>query len=297
MLLNSWSRTEPRKFFSLISGKANMKTQSTIAAPPCFDSFDLLKAEHKAFFSANGYLHFKKFLSPATVAAIISEVAAIEKKWIAEGVDCVNGIPLKFGKNERGEKMISRFAFLSQYSHLLRDIIRDERIASLAELLNPHKGRIAENEKDGLVFNHYINTNGSGFSRMGWHTDSPRDLFLGQRIMPMLNIGLHLDDCKCADGGLRVLPGTHRQGLVKLLFGKKYFVDNRPDQREVGFDIEAGDLTMHHGSIWHRVQQSVKNGAESRRRVMYIPMITGKYQPKQANSSTPLYHLLTRKIK
>ena len=60
-------------------------------------------------------------------------------------------------------------------------------------------------------------------------------------------------------------------------------------------DIEAGDLTVHHGSIWHRVQQSNKYGAESRRRVMYIPLITGKCKPRNANSRTPLYHNILQK--
>lgn len=72
---------------------------------------------------------------------------------------------------------------------------------------------------------------------MGWHTDSPRDLFMGQKIMPMLNVGIHLDTCMFENGGLRVLPGTHKQGMFKLLFGKKYFIDNNDDPREVGFDI------------------------------------------------------------
>ena len=91
-------------------------------------------------------------------------------------------------------------------------------------------------------------------------------------------------------GGVRFLPGTHKQNVFRLLFGKKYFVDHNPDPNETGFDIEAGDLTVHHGSIWHRVQQSNKSGAESRRRVMYVPFVTGKYKPKNANSKTPLYH-------
>ncbi|MEI9935231.1 MAG: hypothetical protein WDM71_10375 [Ferruginibacter sp.] len=65
---------------------------------------------------------------------------------------------------------------------------------------------------------------------------------------------------------------------------KKYFIDNRPDKKEVGFDIEAGDLTIHDGRIWHRVQQSPNIGEKSRRRVMYIPIITGAYKPKNADS-------------
>jgi ectoine hydroxylase-related dioxygenase (phytanoyl-CoA dioxygenase family) len=115
---------------------------------------------------------------------------------------------------------------------------------------------------------------------------------MGSRILPMLNVGLHLDDCAFDNGGLRVLPGTHTQGMFRLLFRKKYFIDNKPDKREAGFDIEAGDLTVHDGRLWHRVQQSPVVGEQSRRRVMYIPIITGAYQPKNANSATPVYHRL-----
>jgi len=263
---------------------------------PDFYLNDRLTPEQIEFFNEFGFIRFKNFVSRSTVASFLEEAHRVEKKWLEEGVEKVNGVPLKFGENEKNEKMISRFAFLSQHSQVLHEFLQDPRLAKLTELLYPYEGRIAEDEKDGLVFNHYIQTPNSGFTKMGWHTDSPRDLFLGQKIMPMLNVGLHLDDCPYANGGLRVLPGTHKQGVFRLLFGKKYFIDNRPDPREVGFDIEAGDLTVHHGSIWHRVQQSNKFGAESRRRVMYIPVVTGRYKPKHGKSKTPLYHRFTKKI-
>ena len=263
---------------------------------PDFTLDDKLTAEHVKFFNEYGFIRFKKFVPKSTVADFINEAESVERKLLLQGVDKINGIPLKFGENERGEKMISRFAFLSQQSEVLHNFLLDKRLESLTKLLYPYEGRIAEDEKDGLVLNHYLQTPNSGFTKMGWHTDSPRDLFLGQKIMPMLNVGLHLDDCAYANGGLRVLPGTHKQGVFKLLFGKKYFVDNRSDPDEVGFDIEAGDLTVHHGSIWHRVQQSNKFGAESRRRVMYIPVVTGKYKPKNGSSKTPLYHRFTKKV-
>lgn len=262
---------------------------------PDFYLNDKLSAGHVQFFNEYGFIRFKNFVSRSTVASYIKEAEAVEKKWLSEGIEKVNGVPLKFGENEKGEKMINRFAFLSQHSDLLHQFLQDPRLASLTELLYPYEGRIAEDEKDGLVFNHYIQTPNSGFTKMGWHTDSPRDLFYGHKIMPMLNVGLHLDDCAYENGGLRVLPGTHKQGFFRLLFAKKYFIDNNPDPNEVGFDIEAGDLTVHHGSIWHRVQQSNKYGAESRRRVMYIPLVTGKYKPKHADSKTPFYHHILRK--
>ena len=93
------------------------------------------------------------------------------------------------------------------------------------------------------------------------------------------------------------MTGTHKQGILKLLFAKKYFIDNNEDAQEVGFDIQAGDLTVHDGRLWHRVQQSPYTGLKSRRRVMYIPIITGKMIPKNEQSKTPFYHHFGHKTK
>ena len=255
-----------------------------------------LTAEETAFFEKNGFLHIKNFVSRDVVQAFLRELQRVEADWIAEDVDKINGIPIKYGRDENGQRIVQRFAFTSLFSPVLHDFLQNERLKGLTNLLQPYSGRIGEEEKDGLVVNHYVRTPESNFSRMGWHTDSPRDLFLGQRIRPMLNVGLHLDDCPMSNGGLRVLPGTHKQNTLLTLFRKRQFIDHRPDPREVGFDIEAGDLTIHNGSLWHRVEQSPNVGAESRRRVMYIPLVTGDYQPKNAASKTPFYHRLGAKI-
>jgi len=248
--------------------------------------------EQAAFFKKHGIIQFKNFVAKTTINELISEVEKVQTHLLENDIKKVNGIPLKFGTDINKKPLIQRIAFASQYSNRLSEFLKDNRFNAIVKLLAPYEGRIGENEKDGLVINHYINTPHSKFNKLGWHTDSPRDLFLGSKILPMLNVGLHLDDCSFTNGGLRVLPGTHKQNLFGLLFRKKYFIDNRPDKKEVGFDIEAGDLTIHNGSLWHRVQQSPKLGEESRRRVMYIPIITGEYQPKHANSATPFYHKL-----
>jgi len=263
---------------------------------PGFVLGEKLTDEQLFYFDKKGVIIFRNFISKDTVALFIQEVTRIEKEWLAEGTEKINGVPLKFGKDANGNKMIQRLCFLSLHSKALHQLLEDNRIKALLQFLYPYEGRIAENEKDGLILNHYIKHPDSAFTQMGWHTDSPRDLFLGQKIMPMLNVGIHLDDCPIENGGLRVLPGTHKQGILKMLFGKKYFIDNNPDDREAGFDINAGDLTVHDGRIWHRAQQSPHFGEMSRRRVMYVPIITGKYMPKHANSKTPFYHRFASKV-
>ncbi len=266
----------------------------TVIRQPLFTLGDVLTPEQNNFFQKNGIIQFKQFIDKDTVSLFRSEVKRVQERFINDDIKKVNGIPLKFGKDWNGSPLIQRLAFTSHYSKVLSDFLKDPRLQALLNLLGIYEARIGENEKDGLVVNHYVNSPFSQFKQLGWHTDSPRDLFLGSKILPMLNVGLHLDDCPYQNGGLRVLAGTHNQGLWKLFFRKKYFVDNQPDERETGFDIEAGDLTVHDGNIWHRVQQSPFTGEQSRRRVMYIPIITGAYQPKHAESPTPFYHTLAQ---
>ncbi len=151
-------------------------------------------------------------------------------------------------------------------------------------------------KREGRVVNHYVNSTTSNFKRMGWHTDSVRDLFMFRKVMPMLNVGIHFDDQDPRNGGLRIIPGTHEQTVFNMLFKKAVFVSHKPDAREVAFEIKAGDLTVHDGRCWHRVEKSNLVGEASRRRVMYIPIIAGKYEPKTANTPTPIYHYLSRFI-
>ncbi len=261
-----------------------------------FELGETLTQEQLDFFSTHGVIMFRNFLKKEKVDIFLAEISRLEKLWLFEKREKVNGIPLKFGKDEAGKTTIQRFCFTSLYSDALHELLNDPRLNQLSAFLAPYEGRVAENEKDGLVINSYLNTPNSTFTQMGWHTDSPRDLFLGQKIMPMLNVGIHLDDCPFENGGLRVLPGTHTQSVLKLLFGKKYFIDNNDDSKEVGFDIFSGDLTVHDGRLWHRVKQSPKLGEASRRRVMYVPIVTGKYKPKDENSKTPFYHRFTSKV-
>jgi phytanoyl-CoA hydroxylase len=253
-----------------------------------------LTPEQEQFFDKYGIIQFKKFVDPATVALFLEETEKVQDQLLTSDTKKVNGIPLKFGTDIDGSRLIQRIAFTSFYSNKLSAFLKNEKLDQVLKLMGPYEGRIGESEKDGLVFNHYVNSEESKFTQLGWHTDSPRDLFLGSRILPMLNIGLHLDNCHSSTGGLRVIPGTHKQGLLSMLFRKKYFIDHNADKKEVGFDIEAGDLTIHDGRLWHRVQQSSLTGEASRRRVLYFPAITGAYRPKNETSATPFYHRLAQ---
>ena len=259
------------------------------ASYPKFKLGDQLTPEQIAFFNKNGFIHFSGVASPQEVADIIRSTEDIQSKWIREGVKKINGVPIKFGIDENNKTIVHRFCFTSQYCEPVHAFVNSQRVKAL-KVLMPDGARIAENEKDGVVFNHYVNTDNSNFRQMGWHTDSMRDIFYGKKIMPMLNVGLYLDDSSSDKGGLRIIPGTHKQNLFSMLFKKAYFMNNEEDKNEMLVDAKAGDMVVHDGRIWHRVAMSPHKGAASRRRVMYIPVILGKYQPKDDGSPTPFYH-------
>src|SRR5262249_57843899 len=109
-----------------------------------------------------------------------------------------------------------------------------------------------------------------------------------------LNVGFYLDDSPLAKGGLRVIPGSHEQGLWSMLTRKRYFLDHRPDPDEVAIEAEAGDLTIHDGRLWHRVARASETGEASRRRVMYLPLMNGPVKLKDDSSPTPFYFRLRK---
>jgi ectoine hydroxylase-related dioxygenase (phytanoyl-CoA dioxygenase family) len=243
--------------------------------------------EQKAFLETNGFLHFRKVASQEEVERIIAEVDKIQEQWLAEKRTSVFGIPVMKG-NIDGKEFIQRFGFTSVFSEYIKTFVRDDRFTPVRRLIGENT-RVGDQEKDGVVFNRYINIPGSAYPDLGWHTDGLRDIFYLRMPKQMLNIGMHFDYCTKETGGLRLIPGSHTQGFFGMAFGKIYY-DNRPDPREIAVETEPGDLTIHDGRLWHRVQRSPYFGAKSLRRSMYVPYLTDEYQPKDEKSSTPLYH-------
>jgi hypothetical protein len=270
----------------------------TIAADyPRFTLGAELSTEQSAFFHQHGFLHFRGFIDAAKVQELIQASLQVQKQWVADKVEKVFGVPIKYGKDLDGRPIVQRFAFANLHSPVLSGFLDDPRFASLLPLIGAADARIGRDEKDGMVINHYVHGPDSAYSRLGWHTDGLRDIFLGTRLNPLLNVGVHLSTLGAEHGGLRIIPGTHTQGLRQMLFRKRYFMDHDTDPEELAIIPTAGDLTVHDGRLWHRVAQSQVSGEASRRRVIYIPLISGKYAPKNERSPTPLYQRFAGRIK
>lgn len=259
-----------------------------------FSLGDVISPVQRAFLDEHGFLVFAEVLRPREVTEALAAIDALQASWLAEDRREVHGIPLFVGRDPDGKPFIQRFAFTSLFSPYLHALVRDPRFAPIRSLVGIDV-RVGDREKDGLVFNRNLNVPGSAYPRLGWHTDGLRDLFLNRAVPgPMLNVGIHFDRVRKVDGGLRILAGSHRQGFLSMLARKPYFIDHRPDPEEIAVETEPGDLTVHDGRTWHRVERSPHVGWRSLRRTMYVPYVVDAYAPKHEGSKTPFYHRLGR---
>lgn len=247
-------------------------------------------AEYKGFLEKYGFIHFKGFVPTHHIENMRNAIQEIEREWLGTGRKKMLGIPIVYGKGVDGRTIVQRFPFTSLCHTYFQSFYIKRKLCLIRQLLGK-TFRVGEKENDGVVTNHYVNNESikNTMKRMGWHTDSARDFARLRKLQPFYNVGIHLDDCYKENGGLRVLPGTHQQTFKEMLFRKMYFVSNKADKNEVVIEVNAGDLTIHDGRIWHRVAQSSFFGEKSRRRVIYFPFIRGEKRIRNETSKTPFY--------
>lgn len=266
------------------------------ALPPITTRFSLgpeITPVQQSFFDTHGFLIFDQVATGEELAMLAEELDAIQARWIEEDRKDVNGIPLFIGEDPDGQHFIQRFCFASTFSERIREFVLDERFEPVRRMVG-EDARVGHDEMDGVVVNRYVNTPRSAYPGLGWHTDGLRDLTYFRMPQPMFNVGLHLDRITAADGGLRLIPGSHTQGLWDTCFRKLYFLDHEPDPDEIVVETMPGDLTVHDGRLWHRVASSPKTGWPSLRRSMYVPYQTGPAIRRSERDRTPIYHRIGR---
>lgn len=252
---------------------------------------DTITQEEKDFFRENGFVHYKGFISRERASEVASGIDRVQQEIIDQEVSKINGIPVKFGVDENGKKIIQRFPYTSWKVREVAALYQDPRLQNLGVFLpdSPYPKRLGLKEKDGVVANHYVNAPDSNYKQLGWHTDVAREFALGFKMYPMLNIGIYLTDSNNDNGGLRTLPGTHRDKPWQTLFRKTQVLNTKDDPNEIEMEAEAGDLCLHDGRLWHRVAQSPFFGEKSHRRVMYVAFLSGPKDERTEESKTPLY--------
>lgn len=291
--MNTSTFEAPRAAAATTANKAALPPMNRCIEMPRFELGERMTPEQVEFLDTFGFIRFKQFKTPSEVRELVREQEEIDARLMAEGRTVINGVPLIIGKRLDGSSFVQRMCFSSLFGEHLHAFLGDPRFRAILEIAGPGF-RIGERERDGLVINHYRREEGSSYKRLGWHTDSLRDLFYFEMPRRYLNVGFYLDDSPIEKGGVRLIPFSHKQGLWPMLTRKAHFMDTDADPAEYALVAEAGDLTIHDGRIWHRVAEASATGDASQRRVMYVPLMEGPEKLKDESSKMPVYFRFRR---
>jgi len=149
----------------------------------------------------------------------------------------------------------------------------DERIDALIDdprLVDPMRGLLGQTEVSLFTDKLNLKRPGEG-SRFRWHQDSPYWAHFYADVERLPNVMLSIDDATEANGCLRVIPGSHREGILPGLVGQgrlgPLFTDPAyfDESLQVPITLSAGSLLFFSPSVVHG---SGPNDSTQRRRAL-----------------------------
>ena len=177
-----------------------------------------LSPEEKARYEEHGYLVREAVFTPAEVALLREGAEAVRRRALAAARE---------GSHYRvdGHRYAEAVEATIQYEHRpgtgeLRVVQpfhhldpRLDRLIEDARLVEPMRGILGSDRI--ALFTDKLNLKpareGSGF---GWHQDSPYWIPEASHLDRLPNVMVALDDADRGNGCLRVIPGSHRRGLL-----------------------------------------------------------------------------------
>ena len=103
----------------------------------------------------------------------------------------------------------------------------------------------------GVVFQDARPGDGTGYSRIGWHTD--RQAYPNSDFFPSIALTVHIDGTSPANGFLRVLPGSH----LMTTDGMPEAFEKVPG--EMALYCDPGDVLLHHCDLWHAAARATED--------------------------------------
>lgn len=210
-------------------------------------------------YERDGFVIFRNVLDAGLIAQASEHVA-----WLQQRHPELRGEDL-------GHQLVARDAFWVR-------LVSDDRLLDIAELF--------VGSDIALFASHYICKPPYSGRPVLWHQDGA---YWPLEPMEVVTLWLAIDDSTPENGGLRVIPGSHREDLHELrardeldsVLGSESATEV-DESRAVSLTLAAGDVEVHHPRIMHG---STANSSPNRRcglTIRYIPTstrITAREQP------------------
>ncbi len=208
----------------------------------------------RAAMSSDGYLFFRGLVDPAHVLAVRAAVldALDECGWLAAGSSPDDALP---SDRVRREEANADPAFFEAY----RAVQQRQQFHELAH--DPALVATAGQVLGGDVFVHPRKIARIGLPRDEFVVGAHQDFPLNQGSPDVLTAWVSLGHCPDELGGLKVLAGSHRDGLqpvepVPNVGGLRVAKPMEDDPGWLSADFEPGDVLMFHSLTVHAAKRN-----------------------------------------
>ncbi len=230
---------------------------STGSADGIFD-LDGLDDLH-AFFEVNGYATLRSSLLEDELTLAESELVLAQQQLVegaldAHGTDILDDPEATID----GERFAHYVCFATRASAAAARLVHHRALVEINHRILGPDAWLLDYAQFGIVYQDSRPGPGSGYSRIGWHTDHQSGPHLD--MWPAVAFTIHLDPTSPANGFLRVLPGSHLHDDQGMPLG----FERVPG--EIAVYQERGDVMFHHADLWHSAARATAEGDAAIRR-------------------------------
>jgi ectoine hydroxylase-related dioxygenase (phytanoyl-CoA dioxygenase family) len=213
-----------------------------------------------AFFDTEGYASLRDAFGPAALADAEAELVEAQRELAGGRLEARHRTAILDdpGATIDGRPFAHYVCFATETSPRADRLVHHPALTEVVGRLLGPGAWLLDYEQFGVVYQDARPDPGSGYSRIGWHTDHQSGPHLD--VWPAVAFTIHFDPTSPANGFLRVVPGTHRGGTGGLPPG----FERVPG--EIALYQERGDVLFHHDSLWHAAARATADGAAAVRR-------------------------------
>jgi ectoine hydroxylase-related dioxygenase (phytanoyl-CoA dioxygenase family) len=206
-------------------------------------------AEQKAFYAEHGYIVHPDLLSTHEVAALRAAVDEVLEE--ARGLTETND-KFSITRGSDGHYRVRRLFNPIKHHQVFRDTASHPRILDAVEVLIGPNIQLHHSKLN-------LKPPCSPDARFEWHQDYP---FFPHTNYDLIAVLVHIDDATEENGGLRIIPGSHKLGPRIHIFAggpnDGAFASRLEDQSAVADESKAlnvlcpaGGVEMHHCNMLH----------------------------------------------
>ena len=247
--MTAWHARNP----TVAAPEAVATTEEAAFSPAHVDAF-------AAFFADQGFATLRGVLTEQELRDAEAELTEAQRGLAAGELDERFGTAILDdpGATHEGEAFAHYVCFATDASPAAAHLVRHPVLVEAAHCLLGAGAWLLDYEQFGVVYQDARPGPGSGYSRIGWHTDHQSGPHLD--IWPGVAVTVHFDATSPANGFLRVLPGSH----LGPADGMPPTFERVPG--EIAVYAERGDVLLHHSDLWHAAARATADGPLAVRR-------------------------------